>query len=248
MAKERGEPTTSSSLRSASRYVRRSAPAICARNEGIGKPIARRAAESSALCEWAALNEKRLPFNFVEQFKPVTAGAEHRVYYDEKNGLAIKATHPNTFGHSAYGPGARATPSEYLRRLRLCNDIFGDNFEIVGIAFDEDGQVEVVSSQRWIESNPIRAVPFAEEIDAYFYRFGFFRSRANPDAPLFYHMIFDLLVADAHDTNILRDAKENFAAIDVVVGTPGPALRKELREGYLFAERDRLTSEGQAKA
>ena len=56
-------------------------------------------------------------------------------------------------------------------------------------------------------------------------------------------MVFDLLVADAHDTNILRDVEGEFAAIDIVVGTPGPELRKELREGYLFAERDRLTSE-----
>ena len=187
------------------------------------------------MSEWAALNGKRIPFAYVEQFTPIGSGAEHRVYHDQARGLAVKATHTNRFGHSTFGEGAQATPTEYLRRLAWCNLLFGDEYTIIGIAFDEEQQIEIVCSQPWIVSHPIRPVPFDHEIDLYFQGFGFLRSPLNPDAPVFYHLGFDLIVADAHDTNILRDAEGHLAAIDVVVGPPGPGPYAELRNAFKFA-------------
>lgn len=52
------------------------------------------------------------------------ADAEHVVYYDDARALAIKATHANRFGHSAYAEGVPATPLEYLRRLGWHNAHF----------------------------------------------------------------------------------------------------------------------------
>jgi len=65
------------------------------------------------------------------------------------------------------------------------------------------------------------------EINEYFGQFAFNRIPGAPDAPMFYNADLKLLVADAHDTNILRDEKGRLNAIDVVVGAVGPSLQKE---------------------
>jgi hypothetical protein len=181
-----------------------------------------------ALRAWADLNGKRIPSDFVDRFKPIGSGAEHRVYYDQQNGLAIKVTRGNAFGHSMFGPDAKATPSEYLRRLAWSNLLLGDEFKILGVVYDEEDHTEIVSAHKWIEAHKDRSVPFDDEIVAYFARFGFHPIGNNPDAPLFYHNDLKLLLGDAHDTNLIRDVNGELAAIDVVIGRPGPLLRAEL--------------------
>jgi hypothetical protein len=234
MAKETRGRTTSDAINATARYVRRSAEAIRARAKRVGESVSEWASERLALCEWAELSEKRVPFDYIRQFKYVGSGAEHRVYHDQANGLAVKATHTNRFGHSTYGPGIQATPSEYLRRLAWSNLFFGDAFSILGIAFDDEQQIEIICSQPWIDSHPIRPTPYAQEIDLYFQKIGFFRSPLNPDAPVFYHLAFNLLVVDANDTNVIRNSEGELAAIDVVVGTPGPGPYAELRRAFAF--------------
>jgi hypothetical protein len=228
MAEKGGSLSASYSPKPAASYVRRGAAAIRARSAGVGRPVGIRRAEFLALRDWASLNGALLPFDFIEQFKYIGSGAEHRVYHDQRENVAIKATHTNRFGHSTFGPGCQATPSEYLRRLAWCNRIFGDNFKILGVSIDEEEQVEIICSQPGITAHPIRSVPFQTEINNYFGRFGFARVPGAPDAPMFFHSELKLLVADAHDTNILRDSDGNFAAIDIVIGGVGEALRQEL--------------------
>jgi len=125
-------------------------------------------------------------------------------------------------------PGRQASPAEYLRRLDWNNQIFGDDFRIIGVAFDK-AQIEIVCSQPWITAHPERSVPTDEEIESYFARFGFLRVALNPDAPLFFHERLHLLVADAHDQNILRDREGELSPIDIVIGRPGPELLSEIR-------------------
>ena len=228
MAQKRSKSPAPDAPRPAANYVRRSAYSIRANSQRIGKPISLPRAERIALREWANLNGKRIPFDFVDKFKPIGSGAEHRVYYDQAHGLAVKVTLGNAFGHSAFAPDVRATPSEYLRRLAWSNLILGDEFKIIGVAFDEGEHIEIVSSHKWIEGHKERSVPSDKEIHDYFARFGFRSVGSNPDVPLFYHDGFDLLLVDAHDTNVIRDAKGELAAIDVVIGRPGPVLRTEL--------------------
>lgn len=164
MAKETVGRSAASAINATARYVRRSAQAIRTRGARVGEPISERLSERLALSEWAALTGKHLGFDYVEQFKAIGAGAEHRVYHDQAHGLAIKATHTNRFGHSTYGEGFQATPSEYLRRLAWCNLLFGDEYRILGVAFDEEQQIEIVCSQPWIASHPIRPVPFEAKL------------------------------------------------------------------------------------
>jgi len=213
----------------AARYVRRSAEAIRSRDARIGRATGVLDSERIALCEWAVKNSRRLPFDFIEQFTYIGSGAEHRVYYDRNLNVAIKGTRTNAFGHSVYAEWRQATPGEYLRRLAWCNLLFGDDFRIIGVAYDDELQIEIVCSQPWIEAHPKRSVPFANEIEKYFRDFGFLRVAIyGPDAPLFYNRELNLLVADAHDTNILRDVNGNLAAIDIAIGRPGSDLLKKI--------------------
>ena len=215
------------SPRSTANHVRGGAAAIRTRAGRVGDRISVYRSEVLALFEWATLTGALLSFDFIEAFKYVGSGAEHRVYHNQEHKVAIKATHANQFGHSTYGPGVRATPVEYLERLAWCNALFGDTFRIIGIARDEEEQVEIVSSQTWISAHPIRSVPLQTEINEYFGQFAFSRIPGAPDAPMFYNSDLKLLVADAHDTNILRDEKGRLNAIDVVIGAVGPSLQKE---------------------
>jgi len=228
MAEERSKGPAADAPRAAANYVRRSAQSIQASGERIGgKPINLAQAERIALRSWAILNGKKISFGFVEQFKPIGSGAEHRVYHDEEHGLAVKVTHTNRFGHSVFARDTLATPGEYLRRLGWNNVLLGDEFRILGIAFDEE-QIEIVSAHRWIEANEDRSVPTEEEIAQYLNRFGFSRL-TDPEIPLFYHAGLKLLLADAHDANVIRNREGNCVAVDVVIGRPGPRLRAELK-------------------
>jgi hypothetical protein len=227
MAQARSRRPAPDAPRPAASYVRRSAYSIRARHQGIGKTISIPRAERIALCDWAKINGKKIPFSFVGQFKPIGSGAEHHVYHDQQNGLAVKATHTNNFGHSVFAPGAKATPSEYLRRLAWSNLLLGDEFRILGVAFDDEDQIEIVCAHPWIEAHQTRPAPLQHEISGYLARFGFVELLNNPYAPLFYHYGLRLMLADAHDTNIVRDTNGDCAAIDVVIGRPGPALRSQ---------------------
>lgn len=114
MAQKRSTRSAPDAPSAAASYVRRGAQAIRARNQGIGKQISLAQAERFALCQWAEINGKQIPFKFVEQFKPIGSGAEHRVYLDEQNSLAVKATHRNSFGHSVFARDVLATPCDLL--------------------------------------------------------------------------------------------------------------------------------------
>ena len=79
--------------------------------------------------------------------------------------------------------------------------------------------------KREIEERPN---PTADEIEAFFKEHSFEPALLNPDAPLFYSRTLGLIVADAHDQNVLRDNEGNLVPIDVVIGVPGPALLREI--------------------
>jgi hypothetical protein len=217
MAQKSSGRTASDAPSAAANFIRRSAASIRIGNERIGQ----RRAEYLALIEWANRQSRLVSFSYVDQFHPVGSGAEHRVFHDALQNIAIKVTHPNRFGWSASVPGAGASAAEYLRR------IFGDQIRLIGVAYEEE-QMEVITSQPWISVNPTDPKPSEKEIAAYLESFGFFPTSSNPDAPLFYSPSTGLIVADAHDQNILRDEAGDLAAIDVIIGRPSLDLLKEI--------------------
>jgi len=221
--KEFGSPAPDSP-ESAARDLRTGCQAVRERSQALGLI----AAEILALAEWAEAGNRILPSSCMEQLRPVSSGAEHLVFFDESGHQAIKLTHPGEFGHSVYGPGIKALPSQYFDRLHYQNIIFGDDINIHGLMHDGEGHVQIVTSQPWISANEERPNPTAEEIEAFFKEHSFEPVLLNPDAPLFYSKALGLLVADAHDQNVLRDGQGNLVPIDVVTGFPGPDLLRKI--------------------
>jgi Serine/Threonine/Tyrosine Kinase found in polyvalent proteins len=216
------------SPKSTAGFVRRSAQAIRASSKGVSQYRS----EYLALIRWAQRFGRLLPFDYIEQFSFIGDGAEHRVYKDDTGSkLAIKATHTNKFGYSTIQDGCWASPVEYLKRLSWQNFLFGDDLRIVGIAYEDD-QMEIVTSQPWISVHEIRPNPFQEEIDVYMGKFGLVSSSLDLDTPLYYSETYRIVVADAHDRNILRDFNGDLAAIDLVIGPPGEKLRERIDEFF----------------
>jgi len=215
MDKKASQGAAADTPQSAAHYVRRSSAAMRAG----GARLSRTAAERQALLHWAEIRGKSLEVDFIERFSRVSQGAEHVVYHDAKNGLAIKATHPNRFGHSARNEGLAATPLEYLQRLGWHNALFGDDIRIIGVARSDDS-IEIVTSQPWIVSDVNHPTANQNEIDEFFERLGFCRIEVNQGVPLYFSRQFGVLVADAHEGNILPTEEGTLAPIDVVIGVP----------------------------
>ncbi len=228
MAPRKSRCAASDSPESAARFVRRRAPAIRTGYLRDGQFVPSPGAQCWALIRWAELAYKRIPFEYVEQFVYIGSGTEHRVYHDRSGKQAIKATLNGQFGHSLYAFGRSATPLEYLSRLAWHNAVFGDKIRIKGICFDGENHVEVVHSQPWIEPHNVRLTPSPEEIEQYFADLGFQRAHDDSAPPLFYNRELDLVVADAHNANLVRDEQGRIVAIDVVIGTPGPSVLAEV--------------------
>ena len=185
--------------------------------------------EVEALRLWSAEADRCLSSDFCKGLKPVASGAEHEVFFDEAGQLAVKLTRDGRFGHSLAGEGLSALPSEYLRRLAYHNELFGDRISIRGV-FSSEGTVQLVSLQPWIKLDAEHPVPDQDDVDDYFQNIGFIRS-VHATVPVYYHAELDLAVLDAHPQNILRDERGCLVPIDVVVGTPGKAVRALLGTG-----------------
>ena len=185
--------------------------------------------QRDALIEWATKLGRTRTFSYVDRFMRVSEGAEHCVFHDSERGVAVKTTHVNRFEHSAYGEGIPATLLEYLERLEWQNTLFGDDIRIEGVASDE-GQIEIITTQPWIVAHSDAPTPAQSEIDAYFAEFGFRKVEVNPDVPIYFHPELQIIVADAHDRNILRNETGRLVPIDLVIGSPGPLLTRQLHD------------------
>jgi serine/threonin/tyrosin kinase-like protein len=223
MGKEKGRRAAQDSPVAAAAFVRRRAQAMRADRPALGP----RRAEYEALVEWSVRCHKQLDFHYVEKFERVSEGAEHVVHYDPARRRAIKAAHVNRFGHSARDEGIAATPLEYLRRLGWHNLLFGDDIRVEGIAYEEE-QLEVITSQPWITAHRTAPNPTQQEISAYLSELNFLYVPLSEYAPLYFSRRFGLVVADAHDRNVLRDEHGYLSPIDVVIGYPDPPLRRRI--------------------
>lgn len=122
-----------------------------------------------------------------------------------------------------------ASPLKYVERLALQNMLFGDEIRIEGVAFDES-QIEIITTQPWIVASPRQPLPSQTEIDTYFSILGFRKAELIPDVPLFFHPELGILVADAHDRNILRNENGVPVPIDLAIGRPGADLLRRITE------------------
>jgi hypothetical protein len=200
-----------SALQSAERHVAGS-PDAGSSCDGSGEAFA---ATFSALIDWAesrALIRVPADFDFFVR-PPHEHGNEHEVWFDASSKRWFKATYLNRFG-LAWGPGDSATPHEYLLRLLLQNYYFGDDIWLISL-INCDGKVRVLTSQ------PHIAGDFAtlEEIQKWFDQRGFRRIETE-DRIAWYFKPENLLIADAHEGNVIRTAVGTLVPIDLNVIQP----------------------------
>jgi len=207
----------SNSLESAESYV-----AGCA---GTGSPGdgSREAftASFSALVEWA---EARKLIRFEHDFpffqRPSDGhGDEHEAWFDEKSNRWFKATYQDQFG-LAWGRVGTATAREYLSRLVLQNKFFGDDIRLVTL-INSGQHLRVLTSQPHIAGE--RAP--ANEIIKWFLGLGFVRLETGGRIA-WYRAKENLLVADAHEGNVIKSTTGDLVPIDLNVIQPCVKMRE----------------------
>jgi hypothetical protein len=187
-----------SALESAARYVARGADSSSA-SDGGGTAFA---VAFRAFCEWGVENNLirlRDEFNFLAR-KPDAFGQEHEVWFDEPSNRWFKATYENRFG-LAWGRDGSATALGYLQRMILQNAYFGDDVHLLGLA-NCDGKLRTIISQPHIAG--VSATH--DEIQNWFTELGFVRRLAGQRIA-WYLPEENLLVADAHEGNVIKTAE-----------------------------------------
>ena len=121
------------------------------------------------------------------------------------------------------------TPSEYLQRLALHNQVFGDDYRYEGIVSKGDGKFDLVVSQPVIKADSSGPKPTAAEIERYFVARGF-EPVAGQEGKTYYRASDNLAVFDAHEGNLIRTAG-GVLPIDVVPVHPDDRLLAALERG-----------------
>lgn len=156
---------------------------------------------------------------------------------DEQSGVVFKSTHPGKFGYFVdvelihpRGWKAKpritaglvdASPDEYLFRLAMQNELFGDDIRVVGVARFPQG-VSVITTQPFYEGERTEQA----DIDSWFEHRGW---RKLPDkAGAFHAAVTDLLVMDALPRNVLTLRDGSRMPFDVVIVRPSEYLKSKL--------------------
>jgi hypothetical protein len=208
-----------SALESAASYLRASQSASGASHGGRSSFTT----SFETLLEWGEASGLIRPegdFSFFQR-KPDAHGNEHEVWFEELHNLWFKATYPNKFG-LAWGRSGSATASEYLNRLMLQNEYFADDTELVALV-NSGQKLRIVTCQSHIQGEAASA----GEIQLWFSGLGFVRIEAN-DSVAWYLPSENLLVADAHEGNVIRAAKNILFAIDLNIIQPQGEMLKEV--------------------
>lgn len=114
--------------------------------------------EKAALRIWAKEKNLILPTGF--KMPPESKSREHDVIYDEESGLWLKYTKPNAAGYAVEWDAQgtpymiSAFPVEYFQRLRLQNELFGDDIQLKGLWCDIHGDWRIVTTQPHVKGTP----------------------------------------------------------------------------------------------
>ena len=197
-------------LESAERHIARSADTSSS-CDGSGAAFT---ATFSALVEWGQerdLIRKQSDFEF---FARATDGHgdEHEAWYDAESKRWYKATYLNRFG-LAWGRDDTATVHEYLLRLLLQNMYFGDDIHLVALISHEE-RMRVLISQPHIAGSPAKY----DLTQRWFTELGF--QKIESDSIAWYYEPANLLVADAHEGNVIQTAVGTLVPIDLNIIQP----------------------------
>jgi hypothetical protein len=176
-------------------------------------------ASFSALVDWGLAEQVIRPIKDfpILSRAPDGHGDEHEAWFAEFAGRWIKATYPNHFG-LGWGRRGSATAHEYLVRLLLQNYFFGDDIQLESLVRDRE-RLRVLTSQPNVVGSP---APYGEIME-WFADLGFERVDINGRIA-WYFPADNLLVADAHEGNVLRTSDGVLTPIDLNLVQPTGAL------------------------
>jgi hypothetical protein len=192
-----------------------------------------RARETEALINWAEKNGRLIPLSAV-QGRARHSGMEHGVWFDEPSGRWFKLTHSGEFGRFPeidYTLDKQTqnwcqqvllrvgTPGEYLERMLLSRDLFGDDVNLEGVAKNGDHACVLIS-----QAHIIGKAPRTSEVTVFMRKAGFLPA---PDFA-WYKPDTGIGAFDAQVRNFLRAGKE-IIPIDLIL-TPTTG---ELRDFFL---------------
>lgn len=162
-------------------------------------------------------------------------GEEHRIWPAPDRVRLFKATYPGACGFSVIAAAATggtpdltpALPLEYLERLLLQNQIFGDDLRLEGLVVEAAGAA-IVTSQPILIGQP----PEAEEIQDFMRRLWFQPlvglHLGNPGALAFYRDLDEVAAFDAHPANLVKDHNGVILPIDLILVRADAALQHAL--------------------
>lgn len=151
--------------------------------------------------------------------QPHARGDEHEVWFHEDTNRWFKATYHNQFG-LAWGRDETATPGEYLSRLILQNKYFGDDIQLVALV-QCDQKLRVLTSQPHIAGEHATH----DEIRKWFCDLQF-KCLENDGCVAWYLKAENLLIADAHEGNVIRTPTGMLVPIDLNLIQPEGDLFK----------------------
>lgn len=168
------------------------------------------AASFSAFLDWgekASLIRPIEDFDFFQR-NPDGHGDEHQAWFDEFSGRWYKSTYPNRFG-LAWGRNGSATAGEYLTRLVLQNRYFADDIQLLSLVRCDE-KLRVLTTQPHVPGE----AALAAEIQGWFYAQGYKRLEID-NCVAWYRDLDNLLVADAHEGNVICTPDGTLFAIDL---------------------------------
>jgi len=163
---------------------------------------------------------------------PQWRGGEHVVSLDPVSKRFLKATKSDAhlgFG-IALGDWIRgATPSEYLDRLLLQNELFLDDIRLELVVERPGDRISVVTSQSAIKGRA--ATP--DEIDEHMASLAFEKFAQG----IYYYKVRGLLLFDVHPRNVLIDSQNAAQPIDPVVQRVTKDFAEFVRENTYLVDR-----------
>jgi hypothetical protein len=185
------------------------------------------------LLAWADENRCLIePSSYLDSIED--AGQEHRVWLNKARQRYFKATFPNRCGFSVMVLQAgepelvASTPLEYLERLLLHNQIFGDQIQLEGVATESERLVILTSQPNITGTEASR-----EEILEFMQRLWFARldglSLGNPGSLAFYRDLDELAIFDAHPGNFVKDTNGAILPIDLIMVRADPDLQNAVQ-------------------
>jgi hypothetical protein len=213
---------TGRTLESAARFTRGGGPPVPDHDSDHASRRKRVEIEQRRLVQWAEENEKlgssgRLPPEFGR-------GGEHLVYFQKRAQRCLKATlleRQKGYGIALGSNDHGATPSEYLDRLDLQNQLFNDDIRLERIVLKNNKPI-ILTSQPFIDGAKAAAMELDKLMEG--------KGCEKLTDGAYYIASDGLLIFDLIPRNAIKSTDGHIYPIDPVIQRITPDFAQFLRE------------------